>query len=194
MIYLDDDLEHFDLEKALPFLSEQRRNQLYQFRFEQERKMCALSYLLLCDGLRKEYGITDKPLFEYGRYGKPSIQGHPEIHFNISHCSEAVICVLSECPVGVDIESLLEYEESLMTYTMNEYEKNIILNSSRPDMEFIRFWTMKEAVLKCEGEGLLDNIKSVLDKKRRSLELITKEHSKNRYVYSICYDKPFVNS
>jgi len=187
-IYLNDDIVDFNLETALPLLSNQRKNQVFQFRFERERKMCALAYLLLCEGLSKEYAITEKPLFEYGNFGKPFIKNHPEIHFNISHCRDAVICVLSNNPVGVDIESIHEYDKSLVNYTMNVQEQNIITKSIHPDIEFIRFWTKKEAVLKCSGIGLKDDIKFVLDTKPQSFEVSTKEDSKRRYVYSICYD------
>ncbi|MBR5055074.1 MAG: hypothetical protein IKX07_05760 [Bacteroidales bacterium] len=95
MIYLNDDIASFDVEAALPLLSEQRREQTLKFRYELGRKTCAAAYLLLCEGLQKEYGITERPLFEYGEHGKPFIVGHPDIHFNFSHCREAVLCVVS---------------------------------------------------------------------------------------------------
>ena len=114
MLYLNDDIAGFDFEAALPLLSDQRREQALKFKFELGRKTCAMAYLLLCEGLRKEYGITERPVFEYGEHGKPFIIGHPDIHFNVSHCREGVICVISDRPVGVDIESIREYTESLV--------------------------------------------------------------------------------
>ena len=56
MIYLNDDIAGFDVEAALPLLSEQRREQTLKFRYELGRKTCAAAYLLLCEGLRKEFG------------------------------------------------------------------------------------------------------------------------------------------
>ncbi len=162
MIYLNDDIASFDFEAALPLLSEQRREQALKFKHELGRKTCAMAYLLLCEGLRKEYGITERPVFEYGEHGKPAIVGHPEIHFNLSHCREAVICVLSDQPVGVDIESIREYKDTLIDYTMNDKEVEQIMQSERPDIEFIRLWTMKEATLKLSGEGINNNLKDVL--------------------------------
>ncbi len=148
MIYLNDDIASFDVEAALPLLSEQRREQTLKFRYELGRKTCAAAYLLLCEGLQKEYGITERPLFEYGEHGKPFIVGHPDIHFNISHCREAVLCVVSDRPVGVDIESIREYRDSLVRYTMNDAEIARIEQAERPEVAFIRLWTMKEAKLK----------------------------------------------
>ena len=41
MIYLNDDIEHFDWQAALPLLSEQRREQCLKFKHELGRKTCA---------------------------------------------------------------------------------------------------------------------------------------------------------
>lgn len=182
MIYLNDDIEHFDWEAALPLLSEQRREQCLKFKHEQGRKTCAAAYLLLCEGLRQEYGITEPPVFEYGEHGKPSIVGHPDIFFNMSHCKEAAICVLSDNPVGVDIESMRRYRESLARYTMNDEEMAQILQADRPDMEFTRLWTLKEAVLKRSGEGIRNDMKHVLDGLKDAKTVINEKKS---YIYSV---------
>ena len=182
MIYLNDDIEHFDWEAALPLLSDQRREQCLKFKHEQGRKTCAAAYLLLCEGLRKEYGISEKPVFEYGEHGKPSIVGHPEICFNMSHCREAAICVLSNKPVGVDIESIRPYSESLARYTMSDEEMALIERAERRDVEFIRLWTLKEAVLKCSGEGIRNNMKHVLDGLK---EAKTEINEKKSYIFSV---------
>ena len=113
MVYLNDDIEHFDWQAALPLLSEQRREQCLRFKHEQGRKTCAAAYLLLCEALRKEYGIEEPPIFEYGDHGKPSLVGLPHIHFNLSHCRVAAICVVSDKPVGVDIEAVVAVEGGL---------------------------------------------------------------------------------
>ena len=102
MIYLNDRIFDFDFETALAELSDQRREQALRFKHELGQRTCVAAYLLLCEGLQKEYGITDKPVFDYGEHGKPFIMGHPEIHFNLSHCREAAICIIAEHPVGID--------------------------------------------------------------------------------------------
>jgi 4'-phosphopantetheinyl transferase len=186
MIYLNDDIAGFDLERALPLLSDQRREQALKFRYELGRKTSAMAYLLLCEGLRQEYGIMERPLFEYGEHGKPSIVGHPEIHFNLSHCREAVVCVVSDRPVGVDVECFREYKESLVRYTMNDEEVERIVHAERPEEEFIRLWTMKEAKVKLTGQGISDDMKRVLDG-RETFRTVVNE--KKGYVYSAIYEK-----
>ncbi len=184
MIYLNDDLETFDWQAALPLLSEQRRQQCLKFKHELGRKTCAAAYLLLCQGLRREYGIEEPPVFEYGEHGKPAIVGHPEICFNMSHCREAALCVLSDRPVGVDVESIRRYSESLARYTMNDREMLLILKARRPEVEFTRLWTLKEAVVKRSGEGIRNDMKHVLDGLK---EAKTEINEKKSYVFSIVY-------
>ena len=182
MLYLNDDIAGFDFEAALPLLSEQRRQQALKFKYELGRKTCAMAYLLLCEALRREYGITELPVFEYGEHGKPFIVGHPDIHFNFSHCREAVLCVVSDRPVGADVESIREYKESLARYTMNDEELERIQKALRPDVEFIRLWTMKEALLKLSGHGITDDMKTVLDGTEQFQTVINTEKG---YIYSI---------
>ncbi len=183
MIYLNDDIAHFDFDAALPLLSDQRREQALKFKHEQGRKTCAAAYLLLCEGLRKEYGLTDKPVFDYGEHGKPFIVGHPEIHFNISHCREAVLCVVGDRPVGADVESIRAFSESLVRYTMNDDEQALISSSPRRDVAFIRLWTMKEAVLKQCGTGITNDIKTVLTGYAGEIQTVETD----RYIYSLTY-------
>ena len=143
---------------------------------------------LLRRGLSKLYGICaenmDSMLCE-GEFGKPYLRERPDISFNISHCREAVVCVLSDRPVGVDVESMRGYRESLVRYTMNDAEISEIEQSACPEIEFIRLWTRKEAVMKCYGSGITNDIKHVLE--HNSLETTTITSPDNRYVYSVCY-------
>ena len=142
------------------------------------------AYRLLQYALRLEYGIMEPPVFEYGEHGKPYIVGHPDIHFNISHCKEAVLCVTSPRPVGVDVESIRSFKDSLVEYTMNPQEIAQIEQATRPDVEFIRLWTMKEAVLKLTGEGISKDLKTVLTGKEQVQTIVNMEKN---YIYSIIY-------
>ncbi len=185
MIYIDDHINGFDLETALTLLSEQRREQALKFRHEQGQRTCVLAYLLLMRGLRQEFGIEEKPLFEYGEHGKPRIVGHPEVHFNLSHCRQAVVCAVSHQPVGVDVESVREYKESLIDYTMNVDEQALIRRAERPEVAFTRLWTQKEALLKLTGEGISRDLKTVLSQ-ASGVSFTTVERLDKNYIYTIC--------
>lgn len=164
MIRINDTIQDFtekDLESVLKELPEWRKKQLLHFKFLGQRRECALSYLLLCEMLR-DRGINIKPTFIYGENGKPSLMELPQLNFNISHCKVAVACALSEDAVGVDVECIGRYSESLARYTMNETELTTIQQSRDPDVEFTRLWTIKEATVKLTGEGICTNMRDTL--------------------------------
>ena len=172
----------FDLQAAMAEISVQRREQALKFKHEQGQRLCVLAYQLLKEGLREGYGITDNPIFEYNEHGKPSIVGHPEIFFNLSHCKEAVICVISDKPIGVDVESIREFKDSLVNYTMNDEEKAEIAKSDNPEASFIRLWTMKEATAKLIGTGITHDVKSLIDTTKYKYTTVERQ----RYTYTIC--------
>ena len=111
--------------------------------------------------------------------------GHPDIHFNLSHCREAVACVVSRWPVGIDVESVSRYKEALVNYTMNDYEQAQIAAAERPDAAFTRLWTMKEARMKLTGEGITNNLKTVLDDSC-NWRFTTVERLEQNYIYTLC--------
>lgn len=181
-----EDIWGFDLEAALNEISEQRREQALRFKHLLGQRLCVLAYQLLKQGLRQHYGITGNPLFEYNEHGKPSIVGRPEIFFNLSHCREAVVCAISDQPVGVDVELIRPYKESLARYTMNDDEMSAIESSPDPARTFIRYWTMKEAALKLIGTGISNDLKTVLS--RPDLRFETVESVEKSYIYtSSCF-------
>lgn len=181
MIYLNDHVESIDVDAALLRVSAQRREEALKFRHEGSRRLCLAAYLLLMDGLRKEYAITDPPVFSYLPEGKPFIAGHPDIHFNLSHSGDVAVCALSNQPVGIDIETSRKISDSLIDYTMNEQEREFIAASDDKVTAFLTFWTRKEALLKLTGEGIRNDLKNVLDQAEKYLfETCLTE----KYIYS----------
>ena len=184
MIYLNDHIKDFDLEEALTRLSPQRREQALRYKHEHGRRQSVAAYLLLCEGLREEYGITEPPVFGYHKGGKPFIEGRSDIHFNLSHCLEAAVCIIAPHPVGIDVESVRRFKEDLARYTMNEHEMEQILSSKRPDIAFIRLWTMKEALIKMTGEGIRNDLKNLLEE-HTGVQFHTIVSPDERYVYTV---------
>ncbi|MCR5642363.1 MAG: 4'-phosphopantetheinyl transferase superfamily protein [Prevotella sp.] len=184
-VYIDNHINDFDLNTALGQISEQRRQQALRFQYEHGQRTCVLAYLLLKRALKEEFGMEENPLFEYGEHGKPSIVGHPEIFFNLSHCREAVACAVSRRPVGIDVESVGRYREAVARYTMNDKEMALITNAPQPEVMFTRLWTMKEARLKLTGEGINDNMKQVLTEADRK-SYTTVECLEQGYIYTVC--------
>lgn len=188
MVYIDSHPQLLDLTEALAAVSAERRTYALRYRREEDQRLCLSAYLLLQRALREEYGLSEVPPFCIGEHGKPALEGYSDIHFNLSHCREAVACVVSTHPVGIDIEMVDSYDEALLPTTMNEKEQQMILESPHPESTFIRFWTMKESLLKLTGEGITDNLPSVLSKleatgESQNISFQTTFH--NRYIYTV---------
>ncbi|MDC8104856.1 4'-phosphopantetheinyl transferase superfamily protein [Chryseobacterium sp. B21-037] len=87
-------------------------------------------------------------------YYKPYIKNH-NLHFNISHAGNLVICCINESPVGIDVEYInqeADYEEFKFQMTSGELEK--IHFSEDKVQSFFTYWTEKEAVIKAHGKGM----------------------------------------
>lgn len=185
-VYVWDNIEYLSpaqVEDSLRRLPSWRREQAEKYRFLTGRRDCAMSYLLLCQALEKEYGITAKPTFVLTEHGKPLLKEFPEIHFNISHCAKAVACIVGDSPVGIDVENTgRRITPSLVKYTMSEAEQQEILSSP---IAFYRLWTRKEALVKMLGTGLQDDIPGLLSAKNlEGVLLYTEEHTDRGYVLS----------
>ena len=172
---LSEKIWEFDLEAALKEISEQRREQALKFKYELGQRLCVLAYQLLKQGLREEYGIMENPIFEYNEHGKPSIVGHPEIFFNLSHCKYAAVCAINDQPVGIDVESIREYNDGLVRYTMNDEEVSLIKSADNPAAAFIRLWTMKEATMKLIGTGISNDMKTVINTAKYKYSTVCRE-------------------
>lgn len=158
------------VQAMLPLVSEQRREQALQYKHAFGQYACLKSYLLLQDLLREHHGIEGDLLFTYNEYGKPDLDTNTTNrvgcnlmpHFSISHCRQAIAVAVADIPVGIDIETLRHPSESLIEKTMNKHERLLITYSETPDDLFTALWTAKEAVLKCKGTGITDELHEVL--------------------------------
>ena len=149
-----------------------------------------MAYIELLRGLRLRFSIGEMPSFCYNEHGKPFLAAHPGVHFSISHCKEAVGCLVSDRPCGLDVEHIRKAKEELVRHTMSPRETDAIFSASFPDIAFTRLWTQKEAVLKLKGTGIVDDLHSVLEpEKLQGLELHTVENPWRGYVYSIAIQK-----
>lgn len=150
------------LQQRLSSLPLWRREQALRYKHLSGQRECTMSYLLLLEMLKEEYGISTPPHFTIGAHGKPYLTEYPDIHFNLSHCKNAVICAIADKPIGVDIECERNINSSLIRYTMSDAEINQIEHSNNPADTFLQLWTAKEAVFKLTGSGITDNVKDIL--------------------------------
>ena len=179
------DMSEADTERLIASLPEWRREKALRYKHLQGRRECAAGYTELLRGLRLQFGIGGLPAFDYNEHDKPFLKEHPDIHFSISHCKEAVGCLISDRPCGLDIEHIRKAKEDLVRHTMSPQETESIYADPFPDIAFTRLWTQKEAVLKLVGTGIVDDLHHVLEPNTlKDIVLETKENYYRCYIFT----------
>lgn len=156
MVYIYTQLNQYTnetYEKHLSLLPAWRKEKALQYKKFDDRKRSVLAFVLLQRALRDEYSITDIPQFVYNEFGKPSLPNLP-IHFSLSHCKDAVACAVSDHNIGIDVESIVPYNPDVARRVCTAAELEMLIRSKDQDADFIKLWTMKEAISKYEGMGL----------------------------------------
>ena len=149
MLYYFTDLKNItkgQLDSLMSLLPPERLKRALKYKFPEDRLACVIAYLLFLYGYRTEYSLTDTPDFDISSDGKPYLKSHPEIYFNISHCSKAVMCIFDSSPVGIDVETVRRVPASMLAKICSPGD-------------FCRIWTYKEAVSKLSGDGVFKSLR-----------------------------------
>lgn len=128
----------------------------------ENKKQTTLGYYLLKKLLKSSYNLYDIPEIIFNENGKPLFK-EKNIYFNISHCEELVVCVISSNDIGIDIEKIKSKKASLINYICNEKELKQIEKSLNKDQKFIEIWTKKESYIKFNGSSININLKNILN-------------------------------
>lgn len=188
MVSLNTHPEDLDIRLALNQVGPQRREAALRYVRESDRKLSLAVFLLLMEALEREYGITEPPVFAFGPHGKPFLRDYPHIHFNLSHCSRAALCVVGERPVGCDIETVgRTLDMDLCNHCCSPTEREAIFASPRPEEAFCALWTRKEAFLKWSGDGLNDRLPDLLSSPEAlAVHFDSVVSPDGSFVYTIC--------
>lgn len=166
MIYrVDTSIEQYDEHKIAECLSwfpQERVDNILKISHVQGRREKVAAYVLLVEMMREEGWLAQLPIFHYDENGKPRLANYPHLHFNISHCKKAVAVALHDAEVGIDVECRRAVSQALMERVCCPEELSLICSSSDTELEFIRLWTRKEALLKCMGQGIREDLRNVL--------------------------------
>ena len=204
--YLFDDMSQCtdaEVQRLLPLVSAQRRENALRFKHLFGRFTCLKSYEMLQQLVKDVLAGKQEERVKYGdlqdwngdfvfnEHGKPFLQSRRSgeriegVDFSISHCKEGIAVAIAPHPIGVDIESFRQYSESLLKKTMNEQEILQIQQAADPSVEFIKLWTKKEALLKMRGTGIVDELPEVLCSQYPSWHVETKVNADKGYAYSM---------
>lgn len=137
-------LSDAEREGILPLLPPARRERLLKMADvgKQREPLCA--YLILCLALRQKYGWKELPEVALSQLGKPYFPECPDVHFNISHSSGAVLVGVSDQEIGVDIERVRPVGQRMM----------VRLAHVTTEEAFFQSWVRREARAKRSGDGI----------------------------------------
>ncbi|WP_022764488.1 4'-phosphopantetheinyl transferase family protein [Butyrivibrio sp. XPD2006] len=123
----------------------------------QHSKLLSLGAGILLDTAMKDIGISSYEVMP-DQNKKPRIKGHGDIFFNISHSGDVVILGISDREIGVDIEKIKHFKDSLVNYVFGEDDQNLakeLMDSENDaDKVYTRLWTVKESIMKHSGKGI----------------------------------------
>lgn len=188
-------------QKKLQQISEKRRERVLSYKVREDQKRSLAAGLLLEQILNERgYSGNQVAVEEGGKLYLPDVN---DFFFSLSHSGEYAACVVSDVPVGVDIQQKRETKANIAKRFFQEKESVKIENQplEKRDEMFFRYWTGKESYLKLKGQGILGSMDSFfvdLEEKRivddyNQQEIYLKEYKclKDYYISVACYSKNF---
>ena len=142
---LERPLTERETEPMLPLLPPERQERLLRIKQSEKRREPLCAYLILRHALWEQYRWRELPPIRLTSLGKPYFPDFPEVHFNLSHTTGAVLVALSGEPVGVDIEHIRPVSERAMRR----------LADVTTERAFFQSWVRREARVKRTGSGIV---------------------------------------
>lgn len=188
-------------EKLLPYLtkeeiikSEDYKSEIAKINYLASRTI--LNLVLKCL-LEKE---IDDLIVKRDKNNKPYVESTLGLKFNISHAEGLVLLAFFKREVGVDVEKI-NYKFEFKDILENCFTKDEIINIDNNIISFHRYWTAKEAYLKCDGIGLIRNLKEIeiisygnkvieiSDNKNNIISRLQPLNYDGKYVGAICLEE-----
>lgn len=146
-------------QKFEKIISVERREKIKKYYFYQDKKRSLIAEILLRYCLQIRFGISKSKIqFIENNFGKPMLKNFNNIHFNLSHSGDWVVCAINySYPIGVDVEIIKDNNLQIAETFFTNEEYNYILNQPPEEINrfFYKIWTLKESYVKAEGKGLI---------------------------------------
>lgn len=123
-----------------------------------EDRLARLVARLLIRASLHALGLVQEGALEHWRkdgLGRPYLQGSGA-DISISHAHPWVVTAMGiRRRVGIDVETFHPVEQSAITPYLTPLEQERIRHAERPEVEALLCWSLREAILKADGRGLL---------------------------------------
>lgn len=157
--FIDDSIGALSFEQAASVIDRGEAERLARFLHIEDR----ISFLAAHAGARLLLGsLVGQPAnalrFEPSTHGKPVlVAGPPNLDFSLSHSRGAVSVAAASMPIGVDVEPLRDIPDmdSVSEIVLAAEERKILRKAPTAFRSrlFLRYWTLKEAILKAAALG-----------------------------------------
>lgn len=188
-------------EKLLSYLTEEEIIKSKDYKSEIAKINYLVSRAILNLSLKGllEKGINDL-IVKRDKNNKPYLENTIGLKFNISHTEGLVLLAFSKREVGIDVEKI-NFKFEFKDILENCFTRDEIINIDNNIISFYRYWTAKEAYLKCDGIGLIRNLKEIEiisfenefikinDSKRNTISRLKSLNHDDKYVGAICLEE-----
>lgn len=164
-------LKDFQSSYFLKLLDEVERKKAQAFYFEKDREQFVVVRGLLKTLTSKILNIKNTYIsITYNENGKPLLKVKGSVSplvFNVSHSHDyAYIALALEDELGVDIEKVDSERKwkEILEKNFTKKEKKYVFSISQEEEQrrrFYQLWTLKEAIVKCEGQGLFKSLEEI---------------------------------
>lgn len=153
-----DTVSKVQFSQLLSMVSTERKTRAERFlRFEDSCRS-VIAEVLLAYTLRHVAGLElSNVTLSENQWKKPVIQGHDDVHFNITHSGKWVMCIIDAFEAGIDVEKVKRVDFGIVPrfFSIREQE---LFNKCTTDEErlncFSTLWVLKESYIKAIGRGL----------------------------------------
>lgn len=176
MLYIFENIDSLSddfSKRCIPYLSTQRIEKVFSYRFPLDRNLSATVYLLLRFALKVNYGIDEPVVFAFGKNGKPFLRDYPQIYFNLSHCNNAAACAVSSGEIGVDVQEVTPVSDDLAGRVLTTEEFGEFKAAENPSLQFCEYWVMKESWLKKTGQGICRDLNTLPSESLKEKTLVS---------------------
>lgn len=141
-------------------LSSDEQKRAAHFRADRAQHGFVISRVFLRSVLAQYLNVEPEMIcFRYGPHGKPALEAHSPLRFNLSHTTGmALLAITNNREIGVDIESIrsLSQADDIVVHYFAPGEIAVfnVLPEQEKSEAFFRCWTRKEAYIKARGDGL----------------------------------------
>ena len=147
------------------YLSKSERDHYDSLASVQLKRENLISRIALKDAVRSRCAVDGEMMYPiefscvHDDRGQPYLQEYGDaLHISLSHKGNTAVAIVSDKPVGIDLEKIEEKSQAFVDACFTPAERELLAVWGRDD-GIIRLWVAKEAYSKMVGEGLKANPK-----------------------------------